>query len=126
MFPFFKALVGRLKALLLADAALDLEAQALVRMAERKASLVRQAAAFEAEGLGTLAAELRQQAEALALTSPLASVLPALEHLGKEDSTPVPFPDGAGQGPLSPDPLPQLPEPASIPGNSRRSGRKGR
>ncbi len=126
MFTFFKALVGRLKALLLADAALDLEAQALARLAERKANLLRQAAAFEAEGLGTVAAELRQQAEALNLTRPLASVLPALEHLGQEDSARVPFPNGAGQGCSPPESYPQLPESASIPSGSRRSGRKSR
>ncbi len=126
MFALFKALLERLKALVLTDAALDLEAHALVRMAERKAGLLRQAATFEAEGLSKIAAELRQQAEALDLTRPLASVLPVLEHLEKEDPTRVPLPNGAGQDSSSHGSLPQLPEPASIPSSSRRSDRKSR
>ncbi len=126
MLALLKFLLERLKALVLTDAALDLEAHALVRMAERKATLLRQAATFEAEGLGMIAAELRQQAQALDRTRPLASVLPALDHLEKEDPTRVPLPNGAGQGCSPPGSLPQLPEPASIPSGSRRSGRKSR
>ncbi len=84
MFGLFKAFVDRVRALFMTDAALDLEAQILTRAAERKADLLRRAAAFEGEGLTLVASELRQQAVAIDLARPLAIVLPAVEHLATE------------------------------------------
>jgi hypothetical protein len=77
--------VERIKALLLSEATLDLEAQALVRHAERKADLYRRAAALEAEGLPTVADELRRQAETLNPQEPL-----GLTPMQKADSDDVP------------------------------------
>ncbi len=84
MFALFRALLDRLKALLLTDAALDLEGEVPTHSAERKARLLRQAAAFEAEGLALVASELRRQAAALDLSRPLTSVLPAAQHVARD------------------------------------------
>ena len=81
MLAFFRGLTEKLKTLFMTDAALDLEVHVLTRAAERKADLLRQAAAFEAESLSLASAELRQKAGAIDLSHPLASVLPAVEHL---------------------------------------------
>ncbi len=111
MFRVFKALVDRVKALFLTDAALDLQAQLLTRAADRKADLLRRAAAFEAEGLSLVASELRQQAGALDLARPLAIVLPAVEYLTASDHS-----------------VPELPGPAEVPnsGNGKTSRGKRR
>lgn len=81
MFALFRALSERVKALFVTTAALDFEAAFLARQAERKADLLRQAAQYEAEGLSLVAHELRQQADGVSVQRPLASVLPAIEHL---------------------------------------------
>lgn len=81
MFQLFRALAERVKALFLTHAALDFEAEFLARDAERKAELLRQAARYEEEGLSSVARQLRQQVEMVDLQRPLATVLPAVEHL---------------------------------------------
>ena len=81
MLWLFRALTDRLKSMFVADVAQDFEAQLLARDAERKAELLRQAARYEEEGLTGIAEHLRKQAESLNLQRPLATVLPAVEHL---------------------------------------------
>ncbi len=124
MFRVFKALVDRVKALFLTDAALDLQAHLLTRAADRKADLLRQAAAFEAEGLTLVASELRQQAVAIDLNRPLAIVLPAIEHLAPSDQSvpPLPGPTQTPQGNTGK--VCALPEPTKT--ATRKSGRKSR
>jgi len=80
MFNLFRALIDRLKALFATAAAQEFEAEFLAHHAEPKAELLRQAARYEEEGLTALAAELRQQAEALSIRQPLATILPAVAH----------------------------------------------
>jgi hypothetical protein len=80
MLWIFKALSDRIKALFVTDVAAGLEAQFVAREAERKAILLRQAQAYEDEGLKGIAQQIRQQTEALSAQRPLASVLPAIEH----------------------------------------------
>lgn len=85
MFALFRALSDRLKALFVTTAALDFEADLLVRDAERTAGLLREADRYETEGLVGIGQQLRRQAEQLSLQRPLASVQPAVEYLlGKE------------------------------------------
>jgi hypothetical protein len=81
MLSLFRALIDRLKALFATTAAQEFEAEFLAHHAERKAELLRRAARYEEEGFLSLAAELRQQTEALNICQPLAAVLPAVEHL---------------------------------------------
>jgi len=81
MFNIFRSLIERLKALFAATAAQEFEAEFLARHAERKAELLRLAAGYDAEGLTTLAQELRQQAENLNVQQPLAIILPVVVHL---------------------------------------------
>jgi hypothetical protein len=82
MYPYYRPLLKRLKALLLPDATRDLEFQLdlkvrlVVRAAERKADLLRRAAAYEQEGLTTIADDLRRQAEAIDLLRPLGYDIP--------------------------------------------------
>jgi len=85
MFAFFRALMERLKALFVSDAAQELETEFAVRAAGRKAALLRLAVRYEAEGLATVAADLRRHAEGLDAARPLAGVLPAVAHLAAED-----------------------------------------
>jgi hypothetical protein len=72
MLNLFRAIIARVKALLATSAALELEAEALARHAERQADLLRLAGRYEEEGLHAVARALRQQAEALDLRQPLA------------------------------------------------------
>ncbi len=124
MLALFRAVVDRVKALFLTDAAMDLQAHLLTRAADRKADLLRQAAAFEAEGLSLVAAELRQQAIAIDLNRPLAIVLPAIEHLVPSDPTIPQLPGLAATPNGSNGKVPALPEPTKTTG--RKSGRKSR
>ena len=80
MISLFQAISDRLRALFVADVALDLEAQLLSRQADRQAELLVQAEDHDRHGFPAVAARLRAQAEALGLERPLASVLPALAH----------------------------------------------
>jgi len=85
MFDAFHALADRIKALFVADMALDLEAQLVSRQADRQAELLLQAEGHDRHGFPGVAARLRAQAEALGLARPLAGVLPALEHWQADD-----------------------------------------
>ena len=76
----FSIVTDRLKALFVADVANGLETEAAAREAQRKAQLLRQAAAYREEGLDELADELQLRAERISLETPLGSVLPALSH----------------------------------------------
>ena len=76
----FSTCVDRIRALFLADAAMELESQALAREAERKAELLRQAEDYRAQGLGDLADELQQRTAQMNWNQPLAGVLPAVAH----------------------------------------------
>jgi hypothetical protein len=115
MFNLFRVIVDRIKAVFATAAALELEGEFLARDAERRAELLRQADRYDAEGLTTVAARLRQMAEATSAETPTASVLPALAHLRGEakplTTTPA-LPESAANG----DRLP-------VPSNGRRKGR---
>jgi hypothetical protein len=95
MFSFFRALTDRIKALFATNAAMDLEAELLARDAERRAELHRLADRYDAEGLHAVADNLRQRASNLSLDRPLASVLPALDHLGNREQAAPSLPDPA-------------------------------
>jgi hypothetical protein len=109
MTTLFRAVVDRLKVLLAASAAQELEADALARHAERAAELHRQADALDREGRPEVAAELRRRAAALDPDRPAGTVLPAIAHLR----------DGTDKLPLPPAATPGLPLTAS----PRRKGR---
>lgn len=112
MFHLVRAVIDRLKALLATSAALELEADALARHAERKAELLRLAELYEAEKLPTVALELRQHAEALDWKQPLAGTMIALASW---QSTNAPA--------ALPAPAKKLVQPVSHPANSRRKPR---
>jgi hypothetical protein len=76
MASLFDVLVSRLRAVLLSHAAWDLEAEFLTRTAQRRADLFRQAALYEQEGLTEVAQELRRQASAVGVQSPLSTTTP--------------------------------------------------
>src|SRR3954470_4021671 len=86
----FRAVSDRIKAVLTAHAALELEAELIARHVERKAELLRKADQLESEGLGDLAAELRQHARRTDLNRPAEAALPAL------------LSDGANEGKTAP------------------------
>src|SRR3954452_5364595 len=81
MLSVFRPFIERVKALFAVSAAQELEGDLLLREAERRAELLRQAERYDAEGLHGIANHLRQQVEAISVQRPLAGVLPALEHL---------------------------------------------
>jgi hypothetical protein len=74
----FRAVSDRIKAVLTAHAALELEAELIARHVERKAELLRKADDLESEGMAELASELRQHARRTDLNRPAEAVLPAL------------------------------------------------
>ena len=82
----FKKIRDRLKMLLVADAALDLEAEFLDRHAERKAELLRKAQEYEEQGFENLAEEVRLRAMNLSAENPLASMLPAIHGFAGDAS----------------------------------------
>lgn len=86
MLWLLKKAVERLKTLLVADAALDLEAQFLARQTDRQVELLHKADGYEEQGLHDLAAALRHQAMNLSIERPLATLLPTLGDLGAEPS----------------------------------------
>ena len=92
MFALFRPLIERVKTLFAVSAAQELEADLLLRDAERRAELLRQAERYEEEGLHGIAQHLRQQAEQVSVQRPLVGVLPALAHLqtGLADSPDTP------------------------------------
>ena len=125
MLAFFRALVARLKALLLTDATLDLQAQVATKAAERKADLLRRAAAYEKEGLTTVAADLREQAEALDLSQPLAIVVPVFESFAAGSSAAPALPGPVHENTSTNGGQVQLPKSAPVPSGNRQRGRKG-
>ena len=112
MLNLFRAIIARVKALLATSAALELEAEALARHAERQADLLRLAGRYEEEGLHAVARALRQQAEALDLRQPLAGVAGALADWQVDEDRPALPAAPAG-----------TPEPAAHPPHGRRKPR---
>lgn len=78
MTELFDAVSHRLKTIFTAHAALELEAEAIARHVERKATLLKQAAKLEEDGMKGLADELREHAGGLDPRRPTESVLPML------------------------------------------------
>jgi len=78
MSELFDAVAARLKAIFTARAALELEAELILGHIERKAALLRRADELDREGLGELAAELRNHAGRLDPRRPAEAVPPAL------------------------------------------------
>ena len=89
MIGMFRGLIDRAKALFITTVALDFEAQFVANQAERKADLLRQAAVYEREGLKSVAQDLRTQAEGISTQRPLATLLPAIEHLQNPQDVPL-------------------------------------
>lgn len=81
MLAIFRKIIHRIQALLIADAALGLEAEFLARHADRKAELLQKAQDYKQQGLDDLAEELRSQVRTFSIDKPVSSVLPALSHL---------------------------------------------
>ena len=84
MLWIFRKIIERLQTLLIADAALGLEAEFLVRQADRKAELLQKAQEYEEQGLEDVADELRGQALGLSIETPVSSVLPGIAELNGE------------------------------------------
>lgn len=80
MLWLLKKIIERLKTLLVASAATDLEAEFLLRRTERKAELLGKAQEYEEQDLGDLADELREQALELSHETPLSRGLPTRVH----------------------------------------------
>lgn len=112
MFSLLRAVLDRLKTLLVTSAALELEADAPARHAQRKAESLRRAAPYEAEKLPVVAQELRQHAEALDLQRPLASVVHASA-----------FGQGPEASPVLPAPADATPAALAAPAGGRREMR---
>jgi hypothetical protein len=111
-FHLFRAVIDRIKVLLATSAALELEADALARQAERKAELLRLAQQYESEKLSAVAQELRQHAEALDGKQPLAGVLTSLASW-----------QGTNPPAALPAPVREPVEPVTHAANSRRKPR---
>jgi hypothetical protein len=121
MLSIFRVIIDRVKALFAVSAAQELESEILLRDAERKAELLRQADRYDGEGLRGIATHLRLGADAVTVQRPLAGVLPALEHLAGDPHahqiTPL-LPGLSGNG--TPDtPHKSLPAPKKKGGKSR-------
>jgi len=78
MIHLFRTVIDRIKFLLATSAALELEADALARHAERKAELLRLAQQYVSEKLPAIAQEWCHRAEALDLQQPLTRVMTSL------------------------------------------------
>jgi hypothetical protein len=81
MLGLFRAVVERVKAVLVVRAAQEIEADVIAHAAHRKAELQDLADRFEAEGQAEVAAELHAVVGRVDDDRPLAGVLPAVEHL---------------------------------------------
>lgn len=119
MFKLIRALFARIKALFVADAALEIQTEIATRCAERKAALYRLAARYDEEGLASVAHDLRRQAEELHLQMAFGDVVPAIDDLVDEQQGPPALPAAPTADPTSPaaiaaaaDPKP-LPQPPS-------------
>ena len=89
MVRLLRALFARIKAMFVADAALEIQAEIAARGAERKADLYRLAARYDEEGLASVAHDLRRQAEALDLSQAImGDVVPAVDVLVNDDPRP--------------------------------------
>jgi hypothetical protein len=84
MLGLFRALVERVKAVLVVRAAQEIEADVIAHAAHRKAELLDLAARYEVEGQAEVAGELRAVVGRVDDDRPLAGVLPAVEHLTGE------------------------------------------
>lgn len=87
MIAFICALIERFRARI-AAATLDVEAGLIIKHAERKAVLLRLASRYEAEGLPTVAAEVRQRAERISFTKPLASLFGSVVKAAEQPQEP--------------------------------------
>jgi hypothetical protein len=108
MFKLFRALIDRLNLLFAAAAAREPEAEILAESAARQAELLREAQRYESEGLHAVADTLRRQAEDLDPQRPLATVLPAVEHLASD--VPALTHNGNGAAPALTGPNPTKPD----------------
>ena len=88
----FATIADRLRALFVADLALEFESEAFAREADHKAELLRQAASYRDEGLATLADELEARAAEVDLRQPLAGILAAIQHWQGNKGTDQPSP----------------------------------
>jgi hypothetical protein len=104
MFSIIRALIERFKVMFVTHAVLELEADLIAVRGEHKAELLRRAASYEAEGLQSVAQEIRQQAESLAPDKPLGSVLATVTHLQADHAEPAKLIDAAPALPATPDP----------------------
>lgn len=76
MLQYLRNFIDRIKAMFLADIALDLESQIVSRDAERQAQLLRQAEGYQKEGLSEVADRLRQRIQAIDAKRAMESALP--------------------------------------------------
>jgi hypothetical protein len=111
-----KVVTRRVRAMLLADAAVWLEARFHARAADQRARLHAEADRHEAAGRRDVAAELRRRAAELTSDRPLAGVLAAVADLANDRSGASPV--GKAESGSRPRPLP-------APGKVARPG-KGR
>lgn len=81
MLSLFRSVGDRLRALFATDVALDFESMFVRRQADRKAEILRHAAELERQGMKSVAAELREQANTISIGRPLATILPATAEL---------------------------------------------
>jgi hypothetical protein len=81
MLGLFRAVVERVKGVLVVRAARETEADAIAHAAHRRAELLELAARYEAQGQGEVAGELRAAVGTVDDNRPLAGVLPAVDHL---------------------------------------------
>lgn len=81
MLSLYRLLLTRIKVVLLADAGLEVEADAVEQHAERKARLLRLANDYEQEGLTEIAEEVRASSHSLRSEQPLSRSLPVATHL---------------------------------------------
>lgn len=92
LLSLFRPLIERVKAMLALCATQELQAEALLRQAERKAELLRKAKEYQDQGLSTVADLLRSQAELLDSPQPLAGVLSSVELLAASTESPPSLP----------------------------------
>jgi hypothetical protein len=81
MFAVIRVLIDRFKAIFMARALIELEADLITLAAERKAELLRRADEFEKEGWSAVAHQMREQAQTLQSEAPLAAGHGIVAHL---------------------------------------------
>ena len=92
MLTLFRAIVDRVKGMLLMTAARELEAEVVVRQAERHADLRRLAAQHDVDKLPQVASEIRRQIDAMSDEQPLAGITSLAGELVGVGATPIPEP----------------------------------